>query len=75
MYKHFNLTKEQAKFIKTLRVEKEYSWRAVARDTKKRFPEMDIDSDGETYGNQIDGISLCDAAMDLLKENIQDGWN
>lgn len=42
----YKLTKEQAEFIKDLRIDKEYSWRAVARDTKKKFPEMGIDSDG-----------------------------
>jgi hypothetical protein len=46
MYKYFKVTQEQAEFIKDLRVKKGYSWRAVARDTKKRFPEMNIDSDG-----------------------------
>ena len=75
MYREFKLTKKQADFIKNIRVNHEYSWRAVARDTKKEFPEMNIDSDGETYGNQLDGISLCDAAMNLLNENVEDGWN
>ena len=36
---------------------------------------MDIDSDGEFYGNQIDGIRLCDAAMKYHNETAQDGWN
>lgn len=71
----YKLTKEQAEFIKDLRINKEYSWRAVARDTKNKFPKMEIDSDGETYGNQLDGIALCDAAMRYFNDTIDDGWN
>lgn len=72
---YFTLTKAQADFIKDLRINKDYSWRAIARDTKKQFPEMDIDSDGKTYGNQIDGIRLCDLAMHFFNEKVTDGWN
>lgn len=30
---------------------------------------------GETYGNQLDGIALCDAAMRYFNDTIDDGWN
>lgn len=72
----FTLTKEQALFVKKLRVEKEYSWRAVARDVSAEYPELGVDGNiDQNRGNQIDGIALCDAAMNLLGETIEDGWN
>lgn len=70
------LTKEQAFFIKKLRVDKEYSWRAVARDVSAEYPELGVAGNAEyNYGNQIDGMALCDAAMKMLGETIEDGWN
>jgi hypothetical protein len=72
----FTLTKEQALFIKDLRVTKDYSWRAVARDVSGEYPELGVSGSVEyNMGNQIDGIALCDAAMKLLGESIEDGWN
>lgn len=75
-YIKYVLTKEQAEFIKDLRVVKGYSWRAVARDVSGKYPELKINGSVEyNYGNQIDGISLCDSAMQLLNEKVEDGWN
>lgn len=71
----YKLTKEQALFIKKLRVEKDYTWRAVARDVSAEYPALGVDGNIEyNYGNQIDGRALCDAAMNLLGENVEDGW-
>lgn len=66
----YAITKEQAEFIKDLRVNKDYSWRAVARDFCDKYPNMNIDR-----GNQIDGICLCDAAMKFFNETVENGWN
>lgn len=72
----YTLTKQQAEFIKDLRVNKDYSWRAVARDVSGEYPELGVDGSVEfNVGNQIDGIALCDAAMKLLNEKVEDGWN
>jgi hypothetical protein len=72
----FNLTKEQAEFIKDLRVKNGYSWRSVARDVSAKFPELNVSGNiEENWGNQIDGIALCDAAMKFFNEKVEDGWN
>lgn len=70
------LTKEQAEFVKELRVKNDCSWRAVARDVSEKYPELGVKGNkAENWGNQFDGIALCDAAMKLLNEKVEDGWN
>lgn len=72
----FLLTKEQADFIKNLRVREGYSWRAIARDVSAAYPELTVcGNKAENQGNQIDGADLCEAAMLLLGEKVEDGWN
>lgn len=72
----FGLSMEQALFIKDLRVNQGYSWRAVARDVSEKFPELNVRGNAkENYGNQIDGLRLCDEAMCLLGEYVENGWN
>lgn len=72
----FNLDQEQAVFIKKLRVDNGYSWRAVARDVSEVFHNLkDIGGSPVKSGNQIHGIALCDAAMNMLNETVEDGWN
>lgn len=72
----YNLTKEQAIFIKNLRVKEGYSWRAVARDVSSEYPELRVSgSVAENWGSQLDGMALCKSAMYLLNETIEDGWN
>jgi len=77
----YKLNKEQAEFVKYLRVNVGNSWRAVARDFQGKYPDIKtidgipIDADkAENRGNQIDGIALCDAAMTFLNETVDDGW-
>lgn len=71
----YKLTKEQAEYIKYFRL-KDYTWRAVAREVYNKWPDL-RDNEGSplTSGNQLDGIALCDAAMCLLGEKVEDGWN
>lgn len=66
------INQEQAEFIKNLRVNQNYSWRAVAREFADRFPEIKwVDK-----GNQISGMILCDAARDFFNEDVEkDNWN
>lgn len=74
--REFKLTKEQAEFIRDLRINKDYSWRAVARDVSGKFPELGVEGNVEqNRGNQIDGVALCDAAMKFFNETVDDGWN
>lgn len=63
-----------ARKIKVWRVDEEHSWRSIASEFVKTYPEpakeLNIVS-----GNQISGMQLCDAAMKKLKETIDQGWN
>ena len=63
-----DITLEQAKFIKNLRVVEGYTWRAVARDYSAQYMTS-------RSNNQILGIALCTSAMLLLEEQVEDGWN
>gem|GEM_PF-6989134 len=70
-----SLTKEQAQFVRWLRVEKMggsgMTWRSVAREASMdaRFPFVCI-------GHQIDGMELCNMAMTVLGETVDGGgWN
>lgn len=66
----YNLTKEQAIFIKWLRVHQDHTWRAVAREFTEKYPELEYPTD-----NQIVGRDLCEEAMVLLDEVVNQGWN
>lgn len=46
----------------------DYTWRATAREFSTKYGT-------EITDNQWVGISLCDDAMKLLKETVEDGWN
>jgi hypothetical protein len=67
-YELIDITLEQAQFIKNLRVVEGYSWRAVARDYSEKYME-------EKTTNQILGMNLCNSAMRLLGETMEDDWN
>lgn len=78
------MTKFQALFVKLLRVKQDCSWRSVAAHYYNRYDrEGNVKPMSEredfkyfTYGgNQIDGIQLCEEAMNLLDEKVEDGWN
>jgi|Wag4MinimDraft_6_1082665.scaffolds.fasta_scaffold69379_2 hypothetical protein len=64
------MTREQAEFVKEFRVILGYSWRAVHREWCDEYEKNTIQK-----GNQQKGIELCNEAMELLNEKIEDGWN
>ena len=67
------LTRFQALFIKYLRVRQEGTWRWVHKEYMNRYPEQFYGK--YEFGNQLIGMELCDKAMKLLGENVEDGWN
>lgn len=64
------LTEEQAVQIRHWRNQQGYSWRMVAEQTAAMWPEMKL-----FPPSQAKGIQLCDAAMELLGETVEDGWD
>ena len=72
-YEHFRqyipVTRQTAKFVRQLRVEKKLSWRAVARYYSFVW-------DGPWGGNQLAGMTICEKAAKLLGEDfMQPPWN
>lgn len=63
-----SLTKEQALFIKNLRVVEKHSWRSIARN-------FVIQYDVQDNVSQMMGVMLCEAARKVLNESLEDGWN
>lgn len=64
-----SLTREQAKLVRQLRVEKNLSWRAIARYHS-------IVWSADWGGNQIAGMAICEKAALLLGEDfLQVPWN
>jgi hypothetical protein len=65
------MTKEQAEIVRTLRVEKGYSWRAVAQAC------YDLGwGPWQPPSNQIVGIALCKRAAKYFKEEyMKSPWN
>ena len=51
-----------------------HSWRGIARLFSEKYPEFSPNH-GIQSGNQIYGMWLCDAAMNLLKQKPEEGWN
>jgi hypothetical protein len=71
------MTHEIATFIRKCRIEQDATWRAVGWMTYLEFPQLGIKpvSVNDCWVSQLDGIDLCDAAMDFLGEDVSDGWN
>ncbi|MFH0809049.1 MAG: hypothetical protein V2A77_01045 [Pseudomonadota bacterium] len=66
---HIEVNQETASLIRRLRVDKSYSWRAVARFCSKRWR-------GPWGGNQIAGMVICEKAAKLLGEDFMEPpWN
>lgn len=66
---HIEVSREFAKLIRQLRVERDYSWRTVARFCSQvwRTP---------WGGNQLAGMVICEKAAKLLGEDfLQPPWN
>jgi hypothetical protein len=87
MTKFFNGTMnlEIAEFIKELRVDKEFSHRKIHQEFQSEYikekdwyfnPEvLKLNPDTSyPHGNQNEGKKLCDTAMKLLGESLEDGW-
>jgi hypothetical protein len=80
------MTKEQAIFIKDLRVNGDHTWRTIHIEFQLKYVPQE-----EWYflpsvlkyttdrsipsGNQLLGADLCREAMELLGETINDGWD
>jgi len=67
--RYISISKEQAHLVRQLRVEKNFSWRAVARYHS-------IVWSGPWGGNQIAGMVICEKAALLLGEDfMKPPWN
>lgn len=70
---------ELAQEVKRLRTAEGHSWRALAGEISKQYPNLDIATadfgEGLISGNQVDGQLLCEAAMEYFDETNEDGWN
>lgn len=75
------MDKEQAFFIKHLRVDEEYSWRRVHEEYQKEFISKERWHIGSLlsmygisppHGRQQDGRELCRQAQELLNEDWED---
>mgnify|MGYP001579972772 CR=1 FL=1 len=67
--KHIHLEVASARLIKQLRVEEDFSWRAVARWCAMRWK-------APWGGNQIAGMVICEKAAKLLGEDfLKEPWN
>lgn len=75
-----NLTQDMVADIREWRVGEgsddmnTHSWRGIARLFAEKYPEFSANH-GIQSGNQIYGMWLCDAAMNLLKQKPEEGWN
>lgn len=70
------MTKFQTLFVKYLRVKCDGSWRWVAAKYQMRYADrVPFTLECTVGGNQIDGMELCEKAMLLLEEKVEDGWN
>jgi len=69
-----HMTREQAEFVRKLRVDQGYSWRAVARACyNQHWPGW---LRWDPPGNQIMGMSLCERAAEMHGEDYQKPpWN
>ena len=67
--KYIRLDRETAKLVKQLRVEEDFSWRAIARWCAMRWK-------APWGGNQIAGMTICEKAAKLLGEDfLKEPWN
>lgn len=68
-HEHINIDDGVAQQIKILRVDRDYSWRAVARFCSRVW-------NAPWGGNQIAGMVICEKAAKLLGEDyLQPPWN
>ena len=66
---HIPVTRENAKFVRQLRVDRDCSWRSVARYYSLVW-------DAPWGGNQLAGMVICEKAAKLLGEDFMEPpWN
>lgn len=66
---HIQIDTRGARLIRRLRVEKDYSWRAVARCCSELWH-------GPWGGNQLAGLAICKKAANLMGEDfMKEPWN
>lgn len=71
-----DMTLSQAKFIRKLRVQLDYTWRAVARDCFVEFDGEDDNAWALMPSNQLVGIELCRRAAKMFDEDyMKEPWN
>ena len=76
MLKKNLMTKFQALFVKYLRIKCDGSWRWVAAKYEERYTlKIPFKLGMTSGGNQIVGMNLCNEAMNILEEWVEDGWN
>lgn len=67
------MTKKRALEIRRIRVEEEYTWRAVARHCHKLWGDA---ADWDPPSNQLAGMALCKLAAKVFNEDYYDNdWN
>jgi hypothetical protein len=65
------MTREQAEFIKDLRINQEATFRVVANEYINKYSNMNCIDNRQEFGND-----LCWSACELLGENWEEnGWN
>ena len=75
-FKKTPMTKEQAEYIRQLRVYSGHSWRSLAGVMAIRYPEMNIKTHPNGDGYQSEGMDLCSEAAEFFGENAGDEpWN
>lgn len=63
------MTREQAEYVRHLRVEQGYTWRSVAATCA-------LEWSGDWGSNQLAGMAICERAAGFWGEDYQDGvWN
>lgn len=69
------VTPERAELIRNLRVNEDYSWRALAAECHKQF-NGEVIPGWHPASNQLMGMALCEAAAKYFNEDHRnDPWN
>ena len=69
------MTRQQALFVKFLRVTCDGSWRWVAYKWRARYEKgLPFNYRPSNGGNQLDGIVLCSTAQTLLQDECNPEW-
>lgn len=63
------MTREQAEFIKEFRVVLGYSWKNIHAEWIDEYENNTISKISKTEGKR-----LCNEAMEMLNERLDDGW-